>query len=63
MGKIFQVRNLINYLAITSEKMSTFDKIWELSVHHFENWDEVGEWDGKGGGRGLLDGENTCAHG
>ena len=43
--------------------MSTFDKIWELSVHHFENWDEVGEWDGKGGGRGLLDGENTCAHG
>ena len=43
--------------------MSTFDKIWELSVHQFENLDEVGEWDGKGGGRGLLDGENTCAHG
>ena len=63
MGKIFQVRNLINYLAITSEKMSTFKKIWELSVHHFENWGEVGGRDGKGGERGLLDGENMCACG
>ena len=43
--------------------MSTFEKIWELSVHHFENWDKVGGWDGKGGGRWVMDGEHMCARG
>ena len=27
------------------------------------HWDDPGEWDKEGGGRGILDGEHMCAHG
>ena len=27
------------------------------------HWDDPEGWDGEGGGRGVLDGEHTCAHG
>ena len=27
------------------------------------NWDDLGGWNGEGGGRGVQDGEHMCTHG
>ena len=39
------------------------DSMRETRCSGLVHWDDPGGWDGKGGGRGVLDGEHVCTHG
>ena len=37
--------------------------VHETGCSGLVHWDDRGRWDGKGGGRGFLDGEHMCTRG
>ena len=52
--------NNLRYTDVTTLMGESEEELKSLMMVH---WDDTGGWDGEGGGRGVLDGEDMCAHG
>ena len=52
--------NNLRYTDVTTLMGESEEELKSLMMVH---WDDTGGWDGEGGGRGVLDGEDMCARG
>ena len=52
--------NNLRYTDVTTLMGESEEELKSLMMVH---WDDTGGWDGVGGGRGVLDGEDMCARG